>query len=159
MKLFLVISDTHGDLFTAKEIIKEYPQINGIIHLGDYYKDAMILKAQSPNVEFIMVPGNCDFVLDAPNDIFLEIEGQRIFLTHGHRYDVKNGVGRLEAKAKQEYADAVLFGHTHTPYIEYRSGILFINPGSLSYSRGAGAKTYALLEVSPKGIEARGLNA
>lgn len=157
MKLFLVISDTHGDIFTAREVIRDYPQINGIIHLGDYYKDAMILRTQMPNIEFTMVPGNCDFVFDAPTDLFIEAEGRRIFLTHGHHYDVKNGIERLEVKAKKENADAVLFGHTHRPYIEYRSNILYVNPGSLNYSRGTGAKAYALLEVSSKGIEARGL--
>ncbi|MGI6621690.1 MAG: metallophosphoesterase [Clostridiaceae bacterium] len=159
MKLFLVISDTHGDIFTAIEIIKKYPQINGIIHLGDYYKDANRLKAQFPGLEFFIVPGNCDFVFDMPSDILLDIEGKRLLLTHGHRYDVKNGLERLEIKAKKENADAVLFGHTHTPYIKYRTRILFVNPGSLYYSRSTGAKTYALLEVSSKGIEARGLDA
>lgn len=158
MKLFLVISDTHGDTFTAKNLINKYPQINGIIHLGDFYKDAVLLKAQFPEHEFTVVSGNCDFVLDAPTDVVLEIEGKRILLTHGHRYDVKSTMGRLEAEAKKENADAVLFGHTHTPLIDERSQILFINPGSLSYSRGSGAKTYVLLEVSSKGIEARGLD-
>lgn len=101
MKLFLVISDTHGDIFTAIEIIKKYPQINGIIHLGDYYKDANRLKAQFPGLEFFIVPGNCDFVFDMPSDILLDIEGKRLLLTHGHRYDVKNGLERLEIKAKK----------------------------------------------------------
>lgn len=159
MRLFLVMSDTHGDIVTAIKIIKNYPQISGIIHLGDYNKDANRLKAQFPEIEFYMVPGNCDFVFDMPTDILMDIEGKRLLLTHGHRYSVKNGLERLEHKAKNENADAVLFGHTHTPYIMYRSNILFVNPGSLYYSRGTGAKTYALLEVSPKGIEARGLDA
>ncbi len=158
MKLFLVISDTHGDIFTAKDLIKMYPQINGIIHLGDFYKDAVILKTRFPDIEYFMVPGNCDFVFDTPTDVVIEVEGKRILITHGHRYDVKSSIGRLEAKAVTERVDAVLFGHTHIPYIEVRSQILFVNPGSLSHSRGSGAKTYVLLEVSSKGIEARGLD-
>jgi len=159
MKIFLVISDTHGDVFTALKVINAYPQINGIIHLGDYYKDAGRLIDQFPDLEFHVVPGNCDFVFDKPADILLDIEGKKLLLTHGHRYDVKNGLERLENKAKRENVDAVLFGHTHTPYIGYRSNTLFVNPGSLYYSRGSGAKTYALLEVSSIGIEARGLDA
>jgi putative phosphoesterase len=159
MKLFLVMSDTHGDVFSALKIIKEYPQINGVIHLGDYSKDAKRLMIQYPELEFYSVPGNCDFVFDMPSDILLDIEGKRLLLTHGHRYDVKNGLEKLENKAIREKADAVLFGHTHSPYIGYRSNVLFVNPGSLYYSRGSGAKTYALLEVSSNGVEARGLDA
>lgn len=159
MKLYLILSDTHGDIYTASGIIRMYPQADGVIHLGDHCRDAKKLMALFPGTEFYIVPGNCDFAYDMPSDILLETEGKRLLLTHGHMYDVKNGLGRLEIKAKKENADAVLFGHTHVPYIEYRSKALFVNPGSLSYSRCAGKKTYALLEVSPKGIEARCLDA
>jgi len=155
MKLYIVMSDTHGDIFTASEIIKMYPQADGVIHLGDHSRDARKLMALFPEMEFYIVPGNCDFDYDMPTDILLETEGKKLLLTHGHRYDVKSGLVRLENKAKNENADVVLFGHTHVPHVEYRSKALFVNPGSLSYSRCAGRKTYALLEVSPKGIEAR----
>lgn len=159
MKFFLVLSDTHGDIFTAAKIIKMYPHADGIIHLGDHCRDANRLAAQFPEIEFFVVPGNCDFVFSIPTDKLLDVEGKRLLLTHGHAYDVKSSLERLEIKAKKDKLDAVLFGHTHAPYIEYRAKTLFVNPGSLYHTRGSGKKTYALLEIAPKGIEARVLDA
>lgn len=154
MKLFLVMSDTHGDLTKAKEAIWQYSQISAVIHLGDYYKDALILKNQFPDLEFYTVPGNCDFLSGVSNEMVLDVEGKKIFLTHGHYYGVKNGTGRLELKAQKEGYDAVLFGHTHTP-LNKVSSVLLLNPGSLGYPKGLSGPTYALLEVSQKRIEAR----
>ncbi len=159
MKLFLIVSDTHGDLIKAKKVLGQYPQIDAVIHLGDYYKDAVHLQNQFPSLEFMMVPGNCDFVFDVPEERVLEVEGKKLFLTHGHRYDVKNGTGRLEAKALKDGYDAVLFGHSHIPHIKSTATTLFLNPGSLSYPRGLSDSTYALLEISKDKIQARILDA
>jgi putative phosphoesterase len=154
MKLFIVMSDTHGDIKKAEEVIGQYPQISSVIHLGDYYRDALILKTKFPALEFTCVSGNCDFLSAVPNETALEAEGKRILLTHGHNYGVKYGTGRLETKAKKEGFDAVLFGHTHIPLNNYTS-VLMLNPGSLAYPRGISGCTYALLEVSGKRMEAR----
>lgn len=158
MKLYLVISDTHGDIFTAGKLVKQYPQINGIIHLGDYYKDAEILKkTQSIDLDIIIVPGNCDFVFNELTEKILEVEEKRILLTHGHNYDVKNGIGRLEKKALRENIDAVLFGHTHVPLQDIKSNIVFLNPGSIGYPRGS-KPTYGLIEIAKNSIITRVLN-
>lgn len=159
MKLYLIISDTHGDIYTAKKVIARYPQIDGLIHLGDYYKDANIIKSQYPDLNVMMVPGNCDFVYDIPSESVLEIEGKRILLTHGHLYNVKSGIERLERKAIKEDINLVLFGHTHCPLQESRSNITFVNPGSIGNPRGTLSPTYALLEVSKNGLEVRILEA
>ena len=100
MKLFLVISDTHGDIFTAKKLIEQYPQIDGLIHLGDNYKDAYIIKVNHPDLNVLMVPGNCDFVYDTPPELVFEIEGKRILMTHGHLYNVKSGIEREKSSQR-----------------------------------------------------------
>lgn len=159
MKLFLIISDTHGDLSKAKNILPHYPQIDGLIHLGDHDKDALILQSQFHLPECIMISGNCDYSLDIPNERVLESEGKRIFLTHGNQYDVKSGIMRLETKAVKEKYDIVLFGHTHIPLLKNTANALFLNPGSLGYPRGLSGPTYALMEISKGRAEARILDA
>lgn len=159
MKLYVIISDTHGDIYTAKKVIARYPQIDGLIHLGDYYKDAHIIKSHYPELNVIMVPGNCDFVFDTPTDSVFEVEGKRILITHGHLYNVKSGLENLERKAVNDDIDLVLFGHTHCPLHECRSNISFVNPGSIGYPKGFSSPTYALLEVSKNGLEVRILEA
>lgn len=159
MKLFLIMSDTHGDVSKAKDVLSHYPQMDAMIHLGDFYKDALLLQNQFQISECIMVPGNCDYSLDIPDEQVLSVEGKRIFLTHGSRYDVKSGIMRLESKALKEKYDIVLFGHTHVPLLKNTASAMFLNPGSLAYPRGLSGPTYALLEISKGKAEARILDA
>ena len=56
---FLVISDTHGKIEKALEIYKNIPDIDTIIHLGDYEKDAEAL-AEILGCDVISVRGNMD---------------------------------------------------------------------------------------------------
>jgi len=156
MKLFIVISDSHGNMGSLKRIISQYPHIPFIIHLGDYYRDAVALKQLYPDKEYYMVPGNCDYLVsNASAELILEVEGLRVLLTHGNRYSVKSGLQRLRAKALQDRLDVVLFGHTHIPVIDKTGGCLLVNPGSAGYPRIAGPSTYALLEIGNGMAEAR----
>ena len=159
MKLYLIISDTHGDFFLPKKIIGQYNNLDGVIHLGDYYKDALILKNEFPQYEFIIVSGNCDYSADIPTKMVIEQEGKKVFLTHGHNYGVKSGTERLEAIAMRDGYDAVLFGHTHVPCLKYSNSLLLLNPGSISSPRGISGPTYALLEISNNDIQARIMDA
>lgn len=156
MKLFIVISDSHGDTGCLRRIVNQYPAISSIIHLGDHYKDAVRLKDLYPDKEYYMVPGNCDFLVTGiPAERILEIEGLRVLITHGSRYGVKSGLGTLRTRALKDGIDVVLFGHTHVPLIEKNAGLLMVNPGSAGYPRDTGTSTYALLEIGNGMAEAR----
>ncbi len=42
-----------------------------------------------------MVAGNCDEnSKDTPEDLVLEIRRKKFFLTHGHNYNVNNGIDK-----------------------------------------------------------------
>lgn len=139
-----------------REAIKKHPEIKRVIHLGDYCKDAIIIQKEFPHIEVFMVSGNCDFFTGhAANEQVIEIEGKKILLTHGHNYYVKNGTEKLEYKLVNNGFDAVLFGHTHVPYLKYISSRLILNPGSIAYPRGFSGNTYAILEISNEGIDAK----
>jgi len=157
MKLFLVMSDSHGNLGNLKKIINDYPYINTIIHLGDYYRDAARLRELHPEKEYHMVHGNCDFsVSDIPAEMVLDVEGLHILITHGNRYGVKSGLGMLQSRALNAGADVVLFGHTHVPLVQRYGDLLLVNPGSAGYPRGGSMyPTYALLEIGNGKAEAR----
>ena len=116
MKLFLVISDSHGDTVSLRRIVNQYPSIQSIIHLGDYYRDAIRLKEFYPDKEYYMVPGNCDFWSRGSDEKILEIEGLKVLITHGNRYGVKGGLGRLRSRSLRDKLDIALFGHTHIPW-------------------------------------------
>ncbi|SKA79748.1 hypothetical protein SAMN05428976_1043 [Clostridium sp. USBA 49] len=146
-----VISDTHRNTYELKKLKNIVKNIDIIIHLGDNVDDVNILK-DGFNGKIINVRGNCDFVTSVPVEILEEIEGKKIFITHGHKYNVKYGLTNLKYRAEELEADIVLFGHTHESLVEYEKGIWFINPGSASLPRDF-CKSIAILTIENNKID------
>lgn len=152
----LVISDTHGDTDGAETVIRRNPDVDLVIHLGDYFRDAQKLAASFPEIKFEYIYGNSDFMIgDIPAEKCLEIENKRIFITHGHRYSVKWDYSRLQAKAVEEKADILLFGHTHKPCIIEENGYRLVNPGSTSDPRDDSDESYAIIDINGGEIEVK----
>ncbi|GAB7388703.1 metallophosphoesterase [Bacillaceae bacterium] len=135
-----MMSDSHG-LTAEVEAIVRKGRFAQIVHCGDFCCD----RSRKPFSEMILVRGNCDTDTKVPLERTLEWRGVRIFLTHGHVYEVKSGLLRLKYKALQEDAGIVLFGHTHRALCVEEEGVLFINPGSVFRPRGFAKKTVCLL--------------
>lgn len=150
----LVISDTHGDIDKAKATIEKCKDIDLIIHLGDYLRDAEKLNSMFPDIPFEYIYGNSDFMIgDVQAEKLLEYEGKRIFITHGHRYSVKWDYERLCKKAEEMHADLLLFGHTHVPDLIEKNNCFLLNPGSISDPRNGSKESYAIIELSQMKIE------
>lgn len=147
----LVISDTHGNYPLALKACDLAGPIDTVIHLGDGSEDAALI-AHVMGIDLIRVSGNCDHGSAGFREKLWECEGHRLLLTHGDRYGVKNGLGKLEQHGLEAGATAVLFGHTHCAVIITLSDILFVNPGTLM--RSDRQPTFAILEVTPAGITA-----
>lgn len=141
-----IISDTHGDIAGAVKGMKALGNLDCILHLGDYVEDGLRIE-QHLGIEVIGVRGNCDCSSTLPEDRLLTIGGKRIFMTHGHGYDVKWTYHKLFYKGLEVEADVVLFGHTHVATRFIEEGILVMNPGSTSHPRGSHEKTYAVVEI------------
>ncbi len=145
----LVMSDTHGYIFNAKEAIDKHPDVEMVIHLGDYCRDAEQLSQLYPNIIFEYVYGNSDIAIGAESaEKTIVIEGNTIFMTHGHRYSVKWDYNRIMAKADEENASVVLYGHTHIAVMDRVNNKLVINPGSVSESRSSRSESYAIMDLS-----------
>lgn len=150
----LVMSDTHGYIFNARKAIDRNPDIEMVLHLGDYCRDAAQLSQLYPNIKFEYVYGNCDIGIgNICADKTIEVEGKRIFMTHGHKYSVKWDYNRILEKAESENAEVILFGHTHVSVVDNVESILIINPGSISESRSNDSESYAILEISKDDIK------
>lgn len=150
----LVISDTHGVNKEIIEIFSENEKADMIIHLGDYVKDGEKI-SKILGLPCVIVKGNGDYNSDYPEDRFIEIEGKKIFSTHGHKYNIKSNLDKLYHKSMKLKADIILFGHSHIPLNIKKDGIIIMNPGSPSIPRGIdGIKTYGIIEIGEK-IETR----
>ena len=131
--LIAVISDTHKNqrsIDIAKNHIKE-ANADIIIHLGDGIEDVEPLKEEFSGKVYA-VEGNCDTLNKYPKENLIEVNGKKIYFTHGDLYGVKKGLDNLRLKGKAVGADIVLFGHTHQPFKEEKNGMLLMNPGSIA---------------------------
>ena len=75
------------------------------------------------------------------------LAGQRIWLTHGHRYLHGYQVSELAWWARKLEADIVVFGHTHVPLVKWFGDVLLVNPGSPVLPRSEMGATFAVLTV------------
>lgn len=140
MYRIIVISDTHRHMDYALRVLDNLSEYDMIIHLGDYSADAARLERLYKNVTVVSVCGNNDFPSpSSPAEREIEIDGVKLFLTHGHKYGVKFGYERIYLRALELGAQVVLFGHTHVPICEKEDEVLMLNPGGYnSNSRGVG---------------------
>lgn len=139
MKL-LVLSDSHSALRFMRECIRSV-RPDAVVHLGDHYDDAQAIAQENIHLVFHQVPGNCDTYrcpLNTPQVLCYSIGGVRFFMTHGHRHQVKSGIGALLADARRNQAQAVLYGHTHRANCQKEpDGLWVLNPGSCGSSGGS----------------------
>ena len=136
----LVLSDSHSALRFMRSCV-EAIKPDAIIHLGDHYDDAQALAEEYPHIPRHAVPGNCDrFRCPSGTHEVLcyDVGGVRLFMTHGHRHNVKFDTAWLLADARSKQAAAVLYGHTHVADCRRESdGLWVLNPGSSGYGGGS----------------------
>jgi putative phosphoesterase len=140
-----IISDTHG--LMRPEAITALNGSDLIIHAGDVGKPEVIdqLNAIAPTHA---VRGNVDtqsWARTLPDARVVEAGGLHLFVLHVRAELVEDPV-------IAGYA-AVIFGHSHTPSIETRSGVLWLNPGSAGPRRFRLPVSVARMRVSGRKIE------
>jgi putative phosphoesterase len=147
----VVVSDTHGNNKYILEKLLEMEKPDMLFHLGDYVEDGEKISS-ALGIETIIVKGNGDyFNTKYKEDELINIKNKKIFLTHGHKHNVENGITNLYYKGLELEADLVLFGHTHRPIIEIEKNIIIMNPGSASIPRSPDKiKTFGLVNIGEK---------
>ena len=146
-----VVSDTHRNKSSIEQLGGKIGGLDMLIHLGDNVEDISIIKKYYKG-KIISVKGNCDFFNSVPNDMLEEICGKKVFITHGHKYSVKDNLSKLRYKALEIGATIVLYGHTHIGQIDFQEGIWYINPGSVSLPRDGG-RSFAIINIDEEAIE------
>jgi len=145
----LLISDTHGKTHALENIIlpAHAPEVDLVIHLGDFVRDLFQLQPKYPNLQMLGVGGS----FEQDNEIkILDVCGKKIYYVHGHDHDVKNKTSRLEFSARIREVDACFFGHSHKPVMFSEDGIFYMNPGSVSEGRG-NPIGYGIVTISDSG--------
>ena len=153
----IVLSDTHGDYRALHKTVLLHQDADMFIHLGDGEKELYQLFTYEPWTEqkFHCLKGNCDYRQDVKVYRTLTLDlpyGHKIFAAHGDNFQVKFSTARIAYEARENQADIVLYGHTHVSDCRYEDGLYILNPGSLSIPRDGKRPSYALIDVSEKGI-------
>jgi len=156
---FLIASDIHGSIKDTDKLMEIFDAegADELILLGDIYNhgprnglpdgyDPLKVADRLNGIKdrLIVIKGNCDSEVDEMISEFdfvesatLIIGGKRIFLTHGHRYNIDN---------LPKNSDAVIYGHFHTGFIKEKDGIAVANPGSVTFPKDNTPKSYIILE-------------
>lgn len=145
-----VISDSHNIENNIRSIIKHLSDIDVLIHCGDGADDISLIE-ETFNGKIYIVKGNCDFGEIYPDELLIELDGKKILIAHGHKYNVKMNYNNIFYKALEVGADIVTFGHSHKAIILENRGITLMNPGSISLPYGLDNKTMGFIEIDNSG--------
>ncbi|HEU4618984.1 MAG TPA: metallophosphoesterase family protein [Gammaproteobacteria bacterium] len=140
-----VISDTHGLL--RPEAKHALAGCGRLIHAGDVGKPEVLdeLREIAP---VTAIRGNVDkWAADLPDTEVVEIAGHCLYVLHD--------LNALDLDPAAAGFAAVISGHSHRPRVERRDGVLYLNPGSAGPRRFKLPVAVALLEIGPRGLEAR----
>ena len=141
-----IISDTHGNWAAVDNVVSIAPNMDMWLHCGDCVADAEYLQ-NLVNVPVYSVAGNCDWPTGKTcYERIIDVEGARIFLTHGHNYGVRYTQEYIMEAAESQGANIAVYGHTHVA--EYLPGSpLVLNPGSASRPRDDNRGSFMIMEL------------
>lgn len=97
----LIVSDTHKAHVSLEQVLEREKPIDMLIHLGDVEGGADYIEALA-GCPVHIVAGNNDYFSDLPQEEEFVVEGNHIFITHGHYYYVSMGESDLRKKLKAE---------------------------------------------------------
>jgi uncharacterized protein len=150
MGKILVVSDSHGmtsELMKIKDLHRN--SVDLMIHCGD----SELMSDDPAIANFKVVRGNCDWNEQFSEEVMEELDGKKIWVTHGHRHQVKSTLLPLSYRAAELGAAIVCFGHSHILGAELIGDVLFINPGSIRLPRLRKEKTYCILDLNNDKIQ------
>ncbi len=159
---WMIASDVHGSALWCERMLAaaEAAGARRVLLLGDllyhgprndlpedYAPKRVIAMLNALQPRPLCVRGNCEaevdqMVLGFPvlADYALLPLGERmIYITHGHVFNKEN-------LPPMKAGDILLHGHTHVPACEACSGIVYMNPGSVSIPKNGTPHSYMTLE-------------
>ena len=138
-----VLSDTHGLL--REEVKSRLHGCDMILHAGDIGSPSVLTELRQI-AEVVAVRGNVDtgpWAKELREEQYVDVDGHRICVVH----DIRT----LSLDPASAGIDVVLYGHSHKPAVEWKSGILYLNPGSAGPKRFRLPVSMAMLHVGTDG--------
>jgi putative phosphoesterase len=140
-----VIADTHG--LMRPEALMALRDCDCIVHAGDI-GSAAVLSALESIAPLFAIRGNNDggaWAQALPTERVVDVYRHRIHLIHA--------LADLKGDPASAGVSAVISGHSHRTQLDYRGGVLYLNPGSAGPRRFRLPITLALLYVDGDAIQ------
>src|SRR6202453_5272093 len=140
-----VISDTHSLLRPAA--IEALRGVEHILHAGDV-GDPSILDSLRNVAPVTAIRGNID--VGGPCSYLPATE---VVTLHGHTFYMLHDRQALDLDPAAAGFSAVISGHSHKPLVEWRQGVLYMNPGSAGPRRFSLPISLGLVTVRGDGLQ------
>ncbi len=147
-----VISDTHIPSTAPGlpgRVLDLLATMDAIIHAGDY-QDAAVIETLQLLAPFYGVAGNMD-----AHAVRTIVPEKRVVHLGGFAIGIMHGGGsphgledRILSAFKGEHVDAIVYGHSHSPYNHRINNILLFNPGSPTDRRFARCNSMGILTLT-----------
>ena len=106
----LIVSDTHGhDENLERAVMMETP-FDMLVHCGDVEGREIFIEALV-DCPCCIVSGNNDFFSDLPREEEIDIDGNKVLVTHGHYYGV---LWRFQELLKKQNPETVMLCSSDT---------------------------------------------
>jgi uncharacterized protein len=140
-----VISDTHGLL--RPEALEALRGVGHILHAGDV-GDPRILDSLRELAPVTAIGGNID--VEGPCS---HLPATEVVSLHGYTFYLVHDRQALDLDPAAAGFAAVISGHSHRPLVEWRNGVLYMNPGSAGPRRFSLPVSIGLLTISADGLQ------
>lgn len=143
----VIMSDSHDAVGTLLDIIERHRDNTDLfIFLGDVDNDFDEVLMAYPDIKYKRVAGNNDRYSSHMTSDLINLNGKKIFFTHGHIFHVKHGNEEIIEYCRKIGADICLYGHTHKQFTNYDNGLYIMNPGA------AFTGAYGVIDLVDNGI-------
>ena len=155
----LIASDIHGRIQATKrleQIINTFKP-ERIVLLGDYLYNgprngvpfdydpmatSIILNKYAKII--VGVRGKCDSRLDE-SLLHFPFKDSAVVSVNSSRCDLIHGDLITSELVSVERGDILMFGHTHVPMLKLEDGVIYFNPGSISFPKTGYAPSYGVM--------------
>ena len=157
-----LIADTHipkRAVSIPQRVFEFFQNVDFIIHAGDLVELSVIDELEQ-SAPVLAVHGNMDS--QEVNDALPVLDSLKIFdwkIGVMHDPEILNGSNKMREIAEKEGFNVFVYGHTHTPRINWEREILYINPGSPTDPASfLNSPSVALLKLTKKAITPQIIN-
>ena len=139
----LIVSDTHGRDENLEHVVMNEAPFDMFVHCGDVEGREIFIEALV-ECPCCIVSGNNDFFSDLPREEEIELDGNKVLVTHGHYYGVSMDISGVAEELRPETV-RLSFSDTRTNLLSRKLMVSLPLIPEVCHIRGSMAEDRAML--------------